>query len=828
MYGRRHQRKRSFKRVVVTLLTFVMLISVCFPGLQARAEGEIQDPSALGEAATEYYNQIQALRADMAGKDVSDPDYQYAFAQLTVLSGKLAVDENLTEDEITYLKSIIESPVPAAQMTETPAGDDTASEDDTSGAEDASSEGGSSTESENTNDNNEESSVTEEETPAQDTEKSTAEEDPVEELFNRLMATTTYDELSEMMDAMTEEEWELAAQFTDEQNAALSAHVDELNGYAVGDLATGTQQTDRYYHVDFQLYAVVTLTVLNADGTTSTKTTIGTVSNPSAKIYNTGSTPWSGSYSTTTDGIKYKSVTFNDEYSYDSSTKAYEYQDSIRRETFYNGDTVELTFTLTYTDSNGVEHSPTLTQTVVVSHEANLCSKATAKGDMHGFDISVTASDIKAAMSTSMLQIAKFWEDNNNTHRPDSITVKVYRTVNSAESLYMTLKLTASGAGASCDMADGVTADSDMNVTFSANYGVSITGLPQNHWVKNGDGTYTYESCSYDVKEVQATGDANVEAVYGSFVYVDDTKEDSYIVTITNTLAYEKLAVLKQWSDLETDDHVGDTVNVKLSAYYNLNGVSTEVPNDWLADFIGGSTTVTLSNDNSWYAVLGYMPVYYTTADAAYPITAFSIKETGITVDNGETYTATYSGISSAKDSQGNYYFTVTNTPQPKTTDITISKTVKGNMGDYSKEFEFTVTLNRDAKFEDASYVITYQDGTSATVTVDKNATSFSFKLKHNESVKISGVPIGASITVAESDTVYTESVKLDDGNAEEVCSKTFTVAEAGNTVAFTNTNEASIDTGISLNSYPFILLLSTVLVGAFVLILGKRRYTQF
>ena len=119
MYGRRHQRKRSFKRVVVTLLTFVMLISVCFPGLQARAEGE--DEIVLSETAQNYYDQLKELRSAMAGKSASDPDYQYAFAQFVLLSDKIntaSATGSISQAEAEYLSDIINSALPSPEVNQ--------------------------------------------------------------------------------------------------------------------------------------------------------------------------------------------------------------------------------------------------------------------------------------------------------------------------------------------------------------------------------------------------------------------------------------------------------------------------------------------------------------------------------------------------------------------------------------------------------------------------------------------------------------------------------------------------------------------------------------
>lgn len=558
---------------------------------------------------------------------------------------------------------------------------------------------------------------------------------------------------------------------------------------------------NRYYHLDMRVSATVNVTVYNEDGTFTTTPVTATLSNPSATIYNTGSKTWSSSSGTdSTTNLKYWSIGFNNQTSSDSG--AYEYmQNSPNRQAteFYNGDTAVLTYTLTYT-LNGTTHTVPVETSYVFVEEDNQCSRKNNTDSQRGFDYVASVNDVTTAFSTSQLQISKAWNDNNNAERPDSITVRVYQAVNSSKKEYMTLNLNKDKNKSSFTMASGITQDSDMVVTFSDNYGVGIVGLPANHWVNN-NGSYTYESCSYTVEEVLIT-DANgtISPVYGSFVYVDDTKTNSYVIAITNTLAYEKLAVKKVWDDSESVEHTNDSVTVKLTAWYSLDNVKTQVPDEWLANFIGGNTEVTLSNANNWYKVLGYMPVYYTVGGTNYLITAFEIAETDITVDNGETYTATCSGISTSKDANGNYYFTVTNTPKPAAYTLTVKKTLSGNMYNANDKFDFTVT---------------YGDETET------------FQLGNNESHTFS-VPVGAAVKVTEKPGDYTyQFVSITDGVTKTDLTYekgiTFTMPEKDVEVVINNDNEVTISTGILLDTLPYILILAIVAAGA-VLLLRKKR----
>ncbi|MBQ9950817.1 MAG: InlB B-repeat-containing protein [Clostridia bacterium] len=151
-------------------------------------------------------------------------------------------------------------------------------------------------------------------------------------------------------------------------------------------------------------------------------------------------------------------------------------------------------------------------------------------------------------------------------------------------------------------------------------------------------------------------------------------------------------------------------------------------------------------------------------------------------------------------------------------TDVVIGKIVDGNMGDRNKSFEFNV-----------DYVL---DG--------KKTTVGSYTLKHDGTATIPNIPIGAQITVTETNTDYVEKyvtgVVTDTadktatqlktaikGNDVVNCIATATVAP-GTTIIFTNTNDVEVDTGILLDSLPYVLILAVVGAALVLWFIRKRR----
>ena len=109
--------------------------------------------------------------------------------------------------------------------------------------------------------------------------------------------------------------------------------------------------------------------------------------------------------------------------------------------------------------------------------------------------------------------------------------------------------------------------------------------------------------------------------------------------------------------------------------------------------------------------------------------------------------------------------------------DLTVTKTVESDLAaDANVEFEFTVTLS------DTSINQTYGEGDAAVTFANGKTT---FKLKHNESKTISGLPLGVGYTVEETANDDFTTTKTGD---------TGTISATAATAAFTNTRKSGAD----------------------------------
>lgn len=150
---------------------------------------------------------------------------------------------------------------------------------------------------------------------------------------------------------------------------------------------------------------------------------------------------------------------------------------------------------------------------------------------------------------------------------------------------------------------------------------------------------------------------------------------------------------------------------------------------------------------------------------------------------------------------------------------LKITKNVTGNMGDQSQYFAFKVTLNAPAD-KNVSKVAIGVGETSYSDNPDsiKLGEETTFYLRHGETLNLTNIPYGVTYTVEETKAegydapVYAfsdESKKID--GAED-------------TVTVTNHKESEIDTGITLDTLPYILVFGLVMIAAVVMIMRKYR----
>lgn len=164
---------------------------------------------------------------------------------------------------------------------------------------------------------------------------------------------------------------------------------------------------------------------------------------------------------------------------------------------------------------------------------------------------------------------------------------------------------------------------------------------------------------------------------------------------------------------------------------------------------------------------------------------------------------------------------------------LAVKKLVTGNLGDRDKEFNVTVTFTAPAN-EEVKSVISYTDGTAETIEISawkvKNGSKqaeVTIALKHNETVTFTNIPYGVTYTVKEDDYTSEAMGKYDeadytfsDANKE--------IDSSSDTVTITNTKESPVDTGIVLDSLPYVLLIAVAVVGVVIFTARKRSHREY
>lgn len=167
----------------------------------------------------------------------------------------------------------------------------------------------------------------------------------------------------------------------------------------------------------------------------------------------------------------------------------------------------------------------------------------------------------------------------------------------------------------------------------------------------------------------------------------------------------------------------------------------------------------------------------------------------------------------------------------PVSADLTVSKTVTGKLGDTNKAFTFQIldANNEPVKLTTGNYEFSNTNGALL-----NNGTDGTFTLMSGANVTIKNLPVG-TYTVTELETAdelknYKTTWLLDSNpdskNKTENSTRTATVEMKGENRVLDFTNECTLkpDTGVLLDTLPYIVILAVVAGGVALLMLRKHR----
>lgn len=164
----------------------------------------------------------------------------------------------------------------------------------------------------------------------------------------------------------------------------------------------------------------------------------------------------------------------------------------------------------------------------------------------------------------------------------------------------------------------------------------------------------------------------------------------------------------------------------------------------------------------------------------------------------------------------------------PASANLTISKTVTGMLGDQHKAFTFQIVDkdNKPVALTDSNIdksVDNLTEDDKAKVGLVNNGTDGKFTLVSGASITLKNLPSGEYKVIEDTVAGYETSWKLGetDGSSTEA---SVTVQGAAQTIAFTNHATLKPDTGVLLDTLPYIVILAVVAGGGILLMLRKRR----
>ena len=215
---------------------------------------------------------------------------------------------------------------------------------------------------------------------------------------------------------------------------------------------------------------------------------------------------------------------------------------------------------------------------------------------------------------------------------------------------------------------------------------------------------------------------------------------------------------------------------------------------------------ITVANNNDLTGYVYYAQLY----DSSYsPAASIKDKATGTKVPGDNAFTNTYTA-----------------------NNVVISKDIKGSLSDLAAKFNFTVKLSYANGKTAGQYVgakVTEYDGETQNVkdhvwAID-NTAEHSISLGRNQSITLTNLPEGVTVTVVETDgSEYTVTPSEDTTGTLSGSTITATISNVDGKIGFVNTKEGTPDMGVVLDNAPYIAMLAIVAIGGVALMLNKRR----
>lgn len=334
--------------------------------------------------------------------------------------------------------------------------------------------------------------------------------------------------------------------------------------------------------------------------------------------------------------------------------------------------------------------------------------------------------------------------------------------------------------------------------------------------------------------------------------------------TPTGTTPAATTAATAHDPSAENGQDATTATTVTVNKHFNITGAGAKLPAQTVSFTVGNgtvanSTTVTSAppvtidsvtftetneTDDLTKTVTIHLPAYSGVGVYTYPVTETNTNIAGesyasnlelkVTVVQG-TSGLTIGGIALRQ----NNVKTDTMENDYAANALTVGKTVSGNMGDQSKYFPITVVLTApddDKVFGSVGVTITgdgatVKDGTTditttiAAETAGWTTKTLSLSLKHGQTVKFDNLPKGVTYTVVEDDTITHQDIEGNPDAYAVTGEVEATIAlNADATVTINNDKTQVIDTGVTLETSAYVLIMALALAGFAMMAIRRRE----
>lgn len=157
---------------------------------------------------------------------------------------------------------------------------------------------------------------------------------------------------------------------------------------------------------------------------------------------------------------------------------------------------------------------------------------------------------------------------------------------------------------------------------------------------------------------------------------------------------------------------------------------------------------------------------------------------------------------------------------------LSVEKLVKGQFGDKTKEFEVKVTFNAPANTTVKNDISYEENGETKKIEAGwTGSKEVVINLQHEETITFTDIPSGVTYSVVETDTDASVEGTATDYKVEYDSNASGTIGSevVSTIITNTSTNTTPVDTGITTDNLPYIVLMGIVVLAG-VAMIAKRR----